>query len=187
MAGEPGRVVLTASGPSGDVELVPSLTAFASSDNKVLKVAKTTGLFAAVAPGNSVVTGSHLAAKDPAKKDFHVCDPGKAKVVFDPPNLRVLVNEKAALPLYLVEMDSDGKKEKQCAAVDRAGGRLLHRPAAGRAIYPPILTGLTPAAAFDISGSIPVLQPAFAKVEVADADAKPLRITPSAASPLAPG
>ena len=37
IAGEGGRVVLTASGPSGDVELVPSLTSFKSSDDKVLK------------------------------------------------------------------------------------------------------------------------------------------------------
>ena len=54
--------------------------------------------------------------------------------------------------------------------------------------YPPILTGLQAAPPFDISGSIPVLsRPATAKVEVVDAQPKALRITPSAASPLAPG
>ena len=135
-----------------------------------------------------MVTGSHLAAKDPAKKEFRVCDPAKAKLLFDPASVRVPVNQKAALPLFLVEMEADGKKEKQRAELLGQGvGYYVAQPQAVR-FYPPILTGLSPAAPFDISGSIPVLsRPATAKVEVVDAESKALRITPSAASPLAPG
>ncbi|MGO9109380.1 MAG: Ig domain-containing protein [Thermoguttaceae bacterium] len=188
VAGEQGRVVLTASGPSGDVELVPSLTSFKGSNNKVLKVAERKGTFGTGTPGDAMVTGSHPAAKDPAKKAFRVCDPAKAKLVFDPASVRVLVNQKAALPLFLVEMEADGKKEKQRAELLGQGvGYYVAQPLAVR-FYPPILTGLSAADPFDISGSIPVLsRPATAKVEVVDAESKALRITPSAASPLAPG
>jgi len=188
IAGEPGRVVLTASGPSGDVELVPSLTSFTSSDDKVLKmIPDKTGLFAAGAPGNAMVTGSHLAAKEPAKKEFRVCDPSKAKLLFDPASARVPVNQKAALPLFLVEMEADGKKEKQRAQLLGQGvGYYVARPQAVR-FYPPVLTGLEPTSPFDICGSIPVLRVATARVEVVAAESKALRITPSAASPVAPG
>ena len=188
IAGEQGRVVLTASGPGGDVELVPSLTSFKSSNDKVLKVAPRKGIFATGSPGDVIVTGSHLAAKEPAKKAFRVCDPAKVKLVFDPANVRVLVNQKVALPLFLVEMEADGKKEQQRAELVGQGvGYYVAQPKAVR-FYPPILTGLEAAPPFDIIGSIPVLsRPATAKVEVVDAQSKALRITPSAASPLAPG
>ena len=73
--------------PSGDVELIPSLASFKSSKGKVLNVTEKTGQFAAVNPGDAVVTGSHVAAKDPAEKEFRVCDPANAKVVFDPPGV----------------------------------------------------------------------------------------------------
>ena len=188
IAGESGRAVLTASSLSGDVELVPSLTSFKSSLEKVLKVKEKSGLFSTGIAGNATLTGSHLAAKDPAKKEFRVCDPAMAKLLFDPAAARVLVNQKATLPLYLVEMEADGKKEKQRAELIGQGvGYYIAQPLAVR-FYPPILTGLKAATPFDISGSIPVLsRPATAKVEVVDAESKALRIRSSADSPLAPG
>ena len=195
IAGEGGRVVLTASGPSGDVELVPSLAVFKSSDDKVLKIKEKTGLFATAKPGSAVVTGSHLAAKDPAQKEFRVCDPAKAKLVFDPPTVRVPVNQKAALRLMLeAELEAGGKKERGTHEVGRRAellgqgvGYYVAQPQAVR-FYPPILTGLQAATPFDISGSwFPAFRPATAKVEVVDAESKALRITPTAASPLAPG
>ena len=126
--------MLTASGPSGDVELVPSLTSFQSSNDKILKVAQRKGIFSTGTPGDAIVTGSHLAAKEPATKAFRVCDPAKAKLVFDPASLRVAVNQKAALPLFLVEVEADGKEGTAAGRTGRAGGRLLRRPAQGRAI-----------------------------------------------------
>ncbi len=188
IAGESGRVVLTASGPTGDVELVPSLTSFKSSNDKVLKVAEKTGLFATGTVGNAMVTGSHLAAKEPAKKEFRVCDPARMKLAFDPAAVRVPVNEKALLPLYLVEMEADGKKEKERAELLGQGvGYYIAKPQAVR-FNPPVLTGLSPEPSFDVIGSwMPVLRPATAKVEVVDAESKALRINPSAASPLAAG
>lgn len=188
IAGEGGRVVLTANGPSGDVELVPSLTSFKSSNDKVLNVKEKTGLFATGIPGNAMLTGRHPAATDPAKKEFQVCDPARAKLLFEPASVRVPVNEKASLRLFLeAERDEGGKKVIEKAELLGPGvGYYVAQPQAVR-FYPPILTGLSPANPFDICGSIPVLRPVTAKVEVVDAESKVLRVTPSAASPLAPG
>jgi hypothetical protein len=185
ISGEPGRVVLTASSPKGDVELVPSLTSFKSSDDKILKVFEKNGKFAAGTPGNATVVGSHVAAKDPATKDFRVCDPARAKLVFDPASIRIPINTKAALPLYLVEMEADGKKEKQRAELQGTAAYLVGQPQAVR-FHPPEITGLLPSPPFDIAGSIKVLPPAMAKVEVVAAEPKALRVTPDA-TPLAPG
>ena len=187
IAGEGGRVMLTASSPAGDVELVPSLTVFKSSDDKVLKV-RQTGLFGTGTPGGATLIGSHLAAKDPAKKEFRVIDPARAKLLFDPAKVSVLVNQKAALPLFLVEMEADGVKEKQRAELLGQGvGYYLAQPSAVR-FYPPILTGLNPSPPFKVSGSwMPMLRPATATVEVLAAESKALRIVPSADSTLAPG
>ena len=190
IAGESGRAVLTAYGPSGDVELVPSLAVFKSSNDKVLKMLATKpGLFATGIPGNATMTGSHIAAVDPAKKDFRVCDPARAKVLFDPASVRVPVNQKADLQLFLVEMDADGKTEKQRAALVGPGvGYYIAQPDAVR-YYPPVLSGVKAAPTFDISGSIPILlsRPATAKVEVVEAESKALRITATGVSPLAAG
>ena len=85
------------------------------------------------------------------------------------------------------ELDAGGKKETQRVELLGQGvGYYVAQPQAVR-FYPPILTGLQAATPFDIIGSIPVLRPATAKVEVVDAESKALRITPTAASPLAPG
>ena len=150
-------------------------------------IAGKTGLFATGTPGNAMVTGSHLAAKEPAKKEFRVCDPAKAKLVFDPASVRVPVNQKARLPLYLVEMEADGKKEKQRAELLGQGvGYYVAQPQAVR-FYPPILTGLKRRRRSISADRSPCCRPATAKVEVVDAESKALRITPSAASPLAPG
>jgi hypothetical protein len=187
IAGEGGRAVLTAAGPSGDVELVPSLTSFKSSNDKVLKISGSNGRFATGTPGDAMVTGSHVAAKEPAKKEFRVCDPARAQLVFDPASLRVPVNENAALRLFLVEMEADGKKERQRAELLGQGvGYYIARPLAVR-FYPPMITGIEATPPFDVRGSIPLLRPATVKLEVISTDAKTLRINPTAASPLAAG
>jgi hypothetical protein len=189
IAGEGGRVVLTASSPSGDVELVPSLTSFKSSSEKVLKVADKTGKFATGTPGVATVTGIHPAATDPAKKEFHVSEPAKARLVFHPDNARVAVNEKTSLELILeAERDEGGKKIVEGAPMQGQGvSYFVAQPQAAR-YYPPTLTGLSPASPFEISASVPVIVgEGKAKVEVVAAQPKALRITPSSASPLAAG
>ena len=183
-------MVLTAYSNKGDVELVPSLAKYQSSDNKILKMLTSVpGLFATGLAGDAVVTGSHPAAKDPAMKKFRVCNPAVAKLIFDPASARVVVNQKAALPLFLVEMEPDGKKERQRAELVGQGvGYYFEKPGAV-SFFPPIITGREPTPPFDVTGSIPILmsRPAKAKVEVVAAETKALQIVPSAASPLAPG
>ena len=188
IAGEGGRAVLTASGPRGDVELVPSLAKFASADSKILKFVGRPGMFAAVTPGRSLVTGSHIAAKDPATLEFQVCDPIKARLVFEPPSVTVPVNQKAELRLTLeAELDDGGKKENVRAPMQGPDvAYYIAQPDAVR-LNPPIVVGLKPAAPFQVSASVPVLPPAQAKVEVVAAAGTKLRVAPTAPSPLAPG
>jgi hypothetical protein len=188
IAGEGGRAVLTASSPRGDVELIPSLAKLQSGNDKVLKFAGRPGMFAAVMPGRSIVTGSHIAAKDPATLEFKVCDPANARLTFDPPSVTVPVDQKADLRLMLeAELDDGGKKEHARAAmVGPDVAYYIAQPDAVR-LSPPVVTGLKPAAPFQVSASIPVLPPANAKVEVVAVVAKKLRVTPSVASPLAAG
>ena len=160
IAGEQGRAVLTASGSGGDVELVPSLIKFTSSDDKVLKlIAGKIGLFATGNAGSAVLTGSHLAAKEPAKKEFRVGDPAKMKLVFKPDNVRVPVNQKAALSLLLVEMEADGKKEKQSADCwARASAFMSRSPMPCAAIRRP-----SPASARRRPSRSPVRSPCFGR------------------------
>ena len=135
IAGESGRAVLTASGPSGDVELVPSLTVVQEFQRQGAEgQAEKTGLFATGIPGNATMTGSHLAAKEPAKKEFRVCDPAKAKLLFDPASVRVPVNQKAALAALPGGNGSRREEGETAGRTGRAGGGLLHRPAPGRAV-----------------------------------------------------
>jgi hypothetical protein len=188
IAGEGGRVVLTATSSSGDVELIPALASFTSSKETVLKFAGKPGKFAAVTPGKSMVAGSHIAAKEPANLEFQVCDPARARVRFDPLRLTVVVNQKAALTLVLeAELDEGGKTQVQRAEL--LGPNVSYYIAQPDSVRynPPILTGLAAAAPFRVSGSIPVLPAANADVEVVDAAAKVLRVVPSAPSPLAAG
>ncbi len=188
IAGEGGRAVLFASTPRGDVELIPSLAKFDSASAKILKFAGKPGMFAAVSPGRSMVSGSHIAAKEPAKLEFQVCDPAKAKLVFDPPSVTVPVNEKADMRLMLeAELDEGGKKENlKAPMLGPDVAYSIAQPDAMR-LNPPTVTGLKPAAAFAVRGQIPILPPANATVTVVDGAAKKLRITPTAASPLAAG
>ncbi len=160
IAGEQGRAVLTASGSGGDVELVPSLIKFTSSDDKVLKlIAGKIGLFATGNAGSAVLTGSHLAAKEPAKKEFRVGDPAKMKLVFKPDNVRVPVNQKAALSLLLVEMEADGKKENRVPSCwARASAFMSRSPMPCATIRRP-----SPASARRRPSRSPVRSPCFGR------------------------
>jgi hypothetical protein len=186
IAGERGLAVLTATNATGDVELVPSLTKFTSSNDKVLKIIREKmGQFATGVVGDANVTASHAAAKEPATLKFHVGDPGKMRLVFDPATLQVPVNQQAALNLYLENTEA-GKTDR--VPIEAASiGFYVAQPEAVR-FTPPVVTGLVPTKPFDITASIPVLsRPATAKVEVVAAETKGLRIMPSAQPPLAPG
>jgi len=185
LAGEPGLAILSASGPTGDVELVPELAAFKSSDEKTVKIGEKTGSFTAGAVGEATLTAAHPAGKDPATRRLKVCDPAKARLVFDPPGASVAVNERALLPLFLLAEDG-GKSER--AAMEGAGvGYYIARPEAVRWL-PPVLTGLSPATPFELSASYApwLRRSASAKVEVTAAQATVLRVTPDAVT-LAPG
>ncbi len=186
LAGEPGQLTLAATCPRGDVELVPEMATFKSANAGIIKVDAKQGQFQAGSPGETTVTGSHAAAKQPANITLSVYDPAKARLVFDPDAVHLTVHEQAALPLFLVVQD--GKKP---ARAPMEGPGIAYSVGQPDAVdwSPPLLTGLAAAKPFPlVAGYAPYLKStATARVEVLPA-AEPagLRVVPSTAS-LAPG
>jgi len=185
LAGERGNVILMGSGQSGDVELVPEMATFHSPVPKVVQIGEKSGAFLAVAPGEAVLTASHPAAKDakPASLKLRVFDPANARLVFDPPSLRLAVGEVGRLQL-LLEVHDGGKPER----APLAGPGVGYAVSQGDAIrwYPPTVVGLQPAEKIELSASF------FGKTAAARIDVDPviqpetIRIVPSDES-LAPG
>ena len=192
LAGETGQVSLAASGSKGDVELVPELAKYQSSDADVLTIAEQTGAFRALIPGGVDVVGSHVAAQEPAQERLTVYEPSQASLVFEPEEVTVAVDEVVRLQLYLVVRD--GGETKRALLVGPGVGYTMTEPNAVR-FTPPTLVGLRPVGSFEISASYPyVSRIAKATVEVVDAaEPEAIRIVAAAgsASPgqvsLAPG
>ena len=134
IAGESGRAVLTAYGPSGDVELVPSLAIFKSSNDKVLKMLATKpGLFATGIPGNATMTGSHIAASGSGQKGFPSLRSGQSEGPLRSGQRARAGQSKSG---FAVVLGGDGRRRKDGEAAGRfgrAGRGLLHRPARCRA------------------------------------------------------
>ncbi len=191
LAGEPGRVTLSGTGPRGDVDLVPEMAAFASAKAEVLTIDEKTGAFRAVAasPRKVAVTATHAASKEPARLELRVVDPDRARLVFKPASVRMAVDEVA--PLELLLEARIGEKPDQIERVPLAGpgvGYTIAKPEAVR-WYPPSLTGLAPASQFEMGATYrPYIErPAKALVEVVPAvEPKAIRVVPSEVS-LAPG
>jgi len=185
LAGERGYVILAGSGPRGDVELVPEMAAFHSPAPKVVQIGEKSGAFLAVAPGEAVLTASHPAAKDakPASLKLRVFDPANARLVFDPPSLRLAVNEVGRLQL-LLEVHDGGKPERAPLAGPGVGYAVSQDDAIRW--YPPTVVGLRPAEKIELSASF------FGKTASARIDVDPviqpesIRIVPSDES-LSPG
>jgi len=186
LAGETGQVSLAASGSKGDVELVPELAKYQSSDADVLTIAEQTGAFRAVIPGGADVVGSHAAAQEPAQERLTVYEPSQASLVFEPEEVTVAVDEVARLQLYLVVQD--GGQTKRAPLVGPGVGYTMTEPGAVR-FTPPTLVGLRPVGPFELSASYYPYVGSIAKatIDVVEA-AKPeaIRIVAAAGS-AAPG
>ena len=116
--------------------------------------------------------------------------PAKARLEFDPPSVTVPVNQKAELRLMLVGRTWTKAARRRPCGNAMLGPDVAYSIAQPDAVRfdPPVIDRPEPATPpFQVSGSIPMLSAANAKVEVVDNVAKKLRIVPSAASPLAAG
>ena len=135
IAGEQGRVVLTASGPGGDVELVPSLTKFKSSDDKVLKmIAGKTGLFATGIAGNAVADRQPSGGQGAGQEGVPRLRSGQGEAgLRSGQRSRAGQSEGGAAALA---GGNGGRREegKTAGRVAGAGRRLLRREARGRAV-----------------------------------------------------
>ncbi|MDY0168223.1 MAG: hypothetical protein RBS80_16865 [Thermoguttaceae bacterium] len=185
LVNETGELHLAATGPKGDVELVPEMAEFDSSEEKSLAVDKDSGAFRAMAPGTSTVTASHAAAQKPASLDMQVVSPDNARLVFEPERLTLSVGEVAPLRL-LLEVDDDGKP-KRTEMLGPGIGYTVSQPDSV-SWDPPRIAGLRPSPPLRVSAGFPPYldRSAVAEVEVAPVAEAPLRIVPSAVS-LTPG
>jgi len=182
LANEPGRALLWGTGPSGDVELVPELATFESSDADVVNVDPTTGAFRAGKPGEAVVTVKHAAPTKAASVTLTVVDPVNARLVFEPRSLKVAVDEVARLELFLEA--KVGEEVKRDRMAGPGVSYSIEQPEAVR-WQDPILVGLAPADEFDMTASyLPyLLRPAVARIEVVAAEEPTtIRIVPSEVS-----
>ena len=178
LAGEPGQLALAATCPRGNVELVPELADFKSSTPAAINVNAKLGDFHAAAPGESTVTASHPAAKQPATVLLRVFDPSKARLVFARDAVGLAVQEQAALPLFLEVQDGARTQRALLEGPGIAYG--IAQPDAVR-WSSPMLLGLRVAKPFALTaGYAPyVKSTATARVEVlAAADPVALRSRP---------
>jgi hypothetical protein len=150
LAGEPGVAVLSGTGPSGDVDLVPEMAKFESSEPKVLVIDEHSGGFQAATPGDVVITAKHDAAKSPASEKLRVYDPADVRMVFEPAKVDLAVNEVGRLQLFL-EVQDGGKAERVVLAGPGVG-IVISQPDAVR-WYAPTLVGLQQAEKVDITAS----------------------------------
>ena len=191
VANETGRAILSGTDPDGDVDLVPELATFTSSDPKVLKIDETSGMFRAVTPGKVTVTAEHPAAQESVSLELNVYDPADVRMVFDPSSVRLAVDEVARLPLYLEAKNGGAENEDTVVRAPLTGpsiGYTMNRPEAVR-FLPPTLVGVEPAEPFELAASYyPVLRdPATAQIEVVAAQTPAaLRVIPASVE-LVPG
>ncbi|NQU26509.1 MAG: Ig-like domain-containing protein [Candidatus Nealsonbacteria bacterium] len=192
VVGETGQAVLSATCPQGDVELVPELAQFNSSDAAALKIDETSGMFRAMAPAPDgvLLTATHPAAAKSAEKStsvsLEVYDPANARLVFDPDAVHVAVDEVARLPLFL-EVQDEGKP-KRARLTGPGVGYAVEQPEAIR-FAPPMVVGVEPTIKpLKINASYyPYLTSiATATVEVEAIGPDQIRMVPSAAE-MAPG
>lgn len=107
VVGETGKVRLIGTGPSGDVELVPSLATLTSSNPGVLAIDEKTGEFRAAGPGGSAIRGTHVGAPDAeAMYTMNVFAKDNVSIEFEPKSLTVAVDQQADLQLYLVASEA---------------------------------------------------------------------------------
>ncbi len=186
LAGEPGVALLTGTGPRGDVELVPELAAFSSSDAETLGIDAVSGEYQALKPGGVSLSASHPAAEKPAGRDLTVIDPEAATLAFDPASLDLAVEETAPLRLFLQHRKGD--EAQRALLLGPSVQYRVGRPDAV-SVRPPWVRGLKACEGLGISAAMQPWLPATATAEVAVAEtAEPedLRVVPAQIE-LAPG
>ncbi|MDO4629629.1 MAG: Ig-like domain-containing protein, partial [Planctomycetia bacterium] len=104
--GEPGKAILTGRTADGDVELVPGLAKFSSTDaEKVAILDEASGLYRAIAQGKATLKATHPASVNEASADLQVVHPRHLEMYWAPDELNLAVGEKAPFQLRLKVRD----------------------------------------------------------------------------------
>lgn len=193
VAGEPGMAILTGKTAQGDVELVPNVGKYASSNAEVVAVAgENKGAYKAVTAGTATLTAEHPASENPASVDLRVVHPRNARLYWQPTDVQVAVGEVAPLELMLEGRNPDaGEGEEREWSVPMESPGVYYSFGNRDAVQwqSPLLFGKQASEPFDVSASfLPYLKnPAQARVTVtATNPPQTLRVVPSEVT-LAPG
>jgi hypothetical protein len=103
--GEAGEVKLTGMTSHGEVELVPDLASFKSSEAKVVAINGKSGAYRAIAPGEATVTATHATAKEPASLKFTVTKP--KELLGDQPTVVKILSDQGPAVRFPVGAEFD--------------------------------------------------------------------------------
>ena len=101
--GEAGRAILTGYSPTlGDVELVPDIAEYKSSDEKIIKPNNPkSDIYNAIIPGKAALSAKHIAADKPAAADLTVVAGRDAKLRWEKDSVKLAVDQSVENRLYL--------------------------------------------------------------------------------------
>ncbi len=108
--GETGVVLVTATGPGGEVAISEDGLLFASEKPNVLQIGDTTGAFRAGEPGTTTIRVSHVAAKQPVETSITVT-PSNQEPRPKPASLRLVSTQGNPITLPVEAEFSDWKVE----------------------------------------------------------------------------
>ena len=169
--GESGRAILTGYSPTlGDVELVPDIAEYKSSDDKILKPNNPkSDVYMAILPGKAALSAKHIAADKPAAVDLSVVAGRDATLRWEKDSVKLAVDQAVENKLYL---DAKLGEDDTITSVEMTTGAQykIERP---DAVYwqAPVLFGQSSAEPFKMTASyIPYVKgSAECTVEVAEA------------------
>lgn len=151
----------TAAVENGAPDVSVEGVSFETSDPKVLTVDPRSGAYQAAAAGRVTVTAKHPKAKSPAKRAVEVLPPEKADLVFRPAEIKLTVDGRQPLELYLVA----GGQEQPISLLGEAGGAQLNISNDAVQWKAPALMGVAATGPFEITADYGG-KTAHAKVEV---------------------
>lgn len=190
---EMGVALLTGKTAQGDVELVPGIGQFTSENTDVIGVTNDkAGVYKAVNPGVATLSATHPAAENPAATDLRVVHGRNARMVWEPADVRLAVDEVVPFRLMLEGRNPEAAEgEESLWTVEMNSPGVYYHFARPDAVnwQAPQLTGVQESAPFEVSASYQPYLKGLAKATVEVFRAQPpetLRVVPAEVT-LAPG
>ncbi len=153
LQGENGRAILTGYSPTlGDVELVPDIAQYSSSDEKIIKPnGPKSDVYNAVAPGKAALSAKHIASDKPAAVDLNVTPGRDATLRWEKDNVKLAVDQSVENKLFL---DAKLGEDDKITTVEMTAG-AQYKIDRTDAVYwqAPLLIGQSEAEPFKMTAS----------------------------------